>query len=217
MAHAWHDIPLGPEAPESLNAVIEIPQGSKVKYELDKETGLLRVDRVLYSSVIYPANYGYIPRTYAKDGDPLDVLVLMQEPVAPLSILRARPIGLMKMIDQEQDDDKIICVHLDDPAFNSYYHIWEIPDHQLRELRRFFQDYKSLEGKKVSVEEDLQGPDKARLVVRESIAMYKDEILPTLDRAHRHSEGEAAERSEAAKNGSVQSKAAQSKAPEAEF
>ena len=212
MAHAWHDIPLGPEAPESINAVIEIPQGSKVKYELDKETGLLRVDRVLYSSVIYPANYGYIPRTYAKDGDPLDVLVLMQEPVAPLSLLRARPIGLMKMIDQEQDDDKIICVHLDDPAFNSYYHIWEIPEHQLRELRRFFQDYKSLEGKKVSVEEDLQGPDKARLVVRESIAMYKEEILPTLDRAHRHLEGEAAERSDAAKNGSVQSKAAEAKA-----
>ena len=216
MAHAWHDIPLGPDAPESFNAVIEIPQGSKVKYELDKETGLLRVDRVLYSSVIYPANYGYVPRTYAKDGDPLDVLVLMQEAVAPLSILRARPVGLMKMIDQEQDDDKIICVHLDDPAFNSYYHIWEIPEHQLRELRRFFQDYKSLEGKKVSVEEDLQGPDKARFVVRESIEMYKNEILPTLDREHRHSEGEAAERSDAAKGGDAQGKAALGRAAEAE-
>lgn len=192
MAHAWHDIPLGDEAPEIFNAVIEIPQGSKVKYELDKETGLLRVDRVLYSSVIYPSNYGYIPRTYADDNDPLDVLVLMQEPVAPLSILRARPIGLMKMIDQEQDDDKIICVHLDDPAFNAFYHIWEIPDHQLRELRRFFQDYKTLEGKKVSVEEDFQGPDKARLIVRDAMAQYEEKILPTLDREHRHKEKEAA-------------------------
>jgi inorganic pyrophosphatase len=125
--HAWHDVSIGPDAPETFQAIIEIPKGGKIKYELDKETGLIRVDRVLYSSVIYPANYGFIPQTLGDDDDPLDVLVIMQEPVAPLSILRARPIGVMEMIDQGQSDEKIICIHLDDPAFNGYYHIWELP------------------------------------------------------------------------------------------
>lgn len=145
MAHPWHDIPLGDEAPDLFNAVVEIPQGSKVKYELDKTTGLLRVDRVLYSSVVYPANYGFIPQTLGEDEDPLDVLVLMQEPVAPLSMLRVRPIGVMNMLDLGQGDEKIICVHVDDPAFAGYYHIWELPEHRLKELKRFFQDYKKLE------------------------------------------------------------------------
>ncbi|GIV62591.1 MAG: inorganic pyrophosphatase [Rhodothermaceae bacterium] len=173
MAHPWHDIPIGPEAPELFQAVIEIPQGGKVKYELDKETGLLRVDRVLYSSVIYPANYGFIPRTLGDDHDPLDVLVLMQEPVAPLSILRARPIGLMNMLDQGQNDEKVICVHLDDPAFNGYYHIWELPEHRLRELKRFFLDYKKLEEKEVLVQ-DFLGPDKARSVVAQGMKRYRE-------------------------------------------
>ena len=105
MAHPWHDIPAGEEAPREIHAVVEIPKGSKVKYELDKETGLLRVDRVLYSSVVYPANYGLIPRTLGEDGDPLDALVLMQEPVHPLSVLRARPIGMMLMIDEGERDE----------------------------------------------------------------------------------------------------------------
>jgi inorganic pyrophosphatase len=117
MPHPWHDVPIGDEAPDEFTALIEIPKGSRVKYELDKETGLLKVDRILYSSVIYPANYGFIPRTLGDDDDPLDLLVLMQEPVQPLSILRARPIGMMHMIDEGENDEKIICVHLDDPEY----------------------------------------------------------------------------------------------------
>ena len=180
MAHAWHDIPVGPDAPEVFQAVIEIPQGCKVKYELDKETGMLRVDRMLYSSVVYPANYGFVPRTYADDGDPLDVLVLAQEAVDPLSILRARPIGLMSMVDDEEEDAKLICIHMDDPAFNDYWHIKELPDHRLRELRRFFQDYKKLEDKSVRVQ-DFFGPERARRVLEQSIAQYDETIRPTRD------------------------------------
>ncbi|CAM3344226.1 inorganic diphosphatase [Rhodothermus bifroesti] len=180
-AHAWHDVPVGPEAPDWFHVVIEIPQGSKVKYELDKDTGLIRVDRVLYSSVIYPANYGFIPQTLGEDHDPLDVLVLMQEPVMPLSLLRARPIGMMTMLDQGQNDEKIICVHLDDPAFNGFYHIRELPEHRLRELRRFFEDYKKLEDKEVLVQEFF-GPAEARAVVAESIRRYATEVMPTLAR-----------------------------------
>ena len=138
MVHPWHDVPIGEEAPEEFNALVEITKGSKVKYELDKETGLLMVDRVLYSSVIYPANYGFIPRTLGDDGDPLDVLVIMQEPVQPLSILRARPIGMMHMVDEGQNDEKIVCVHLDDPEYTSYEHFEELPEHRLTELQRFF-------------------------------------------------------------------------------
>ncbi|MFQ5568906.1 MAG: inorganic diphosphatase [Rhodothermales bacterium] len=179
MPHAWHDVSIGAEAPETFTAVVEIPKGSKVKYELDKETGLLRVDRVLYSSVIYPANYGFIPQTYGDDNDPLDVLVLMQEPVLPLSLLRARPIGMMQMIDQGQSDEKIICVHLDDPAVNGLYHIWELPEHALLELRRFFLDYKLLEEKEVDVQ-DFLGPDKARTIVKRAMERYVEELLPTL-------------------------------------
>ena len=172
-AHAWHAVPIGDDAPESFQAIIEIPKGGKIKYELDKETGLIRVDRVLYSSVIYPANYGFIPQTLGDDNDPLDVLVIMQEPVTPLSILSARPIGLMEMFDEGQSDEKIICIHLDDPAFNGYYHIWELPEHTLREVKRFFQDYKKLEDKEVKVE-DFLGPDKARSVVLKAMQQYQE-------------------------------------------
>ena len=172
MNHPWHDISIGAEAPEWIQAVVEIPKGSKVKYELDKETGLLRVDRMLYSSVIYPANYGFIPQTLGDDNDPLDILVVMQEPVFPLSTLRARPIGLMNMTDQGEGDEKIISVHLDDPAVNSVYHIWELPEHQLRELRRFFMDYKILEEKEVVVQ-DFLGPDKARAVIQQAAERYR--------------------------------------------
>ncbi|ARA94877.1 MAG: inorganic diphosphatase [Bacteroidetes bacterium] len=177
MIHAWHDVPVGDEAPELFNALIEIPQGCKVKYELDKDTGLLRVDRVLYSSVIYPDNYGFIPRTLGDDNDPLDVLVVMQEAVVPLSILTVRPIGMMTMVDQGQNDEKIICVHTDDPAYNGYYHIWELPEHRLRELKRFFEDYKKLEDKEVRVH-DFLGPDKARGVVARGIERYRRLVAP---------------------------------------
>jgi inorganic pyrophosphatase len=175
MAHPWHDIPVGKDAPEVFQAIIEIPQGCKVKYELDKETGMLRVDRMLYSSVVYPANYGFIPQTYADDDDPLDVLVLAQEAVDPLSILRARPIGMMSMVDDEQEDAKIICIHIDDPAFNNYWHIKDLPEHRLRELKRFFQDYKALEDKSVRVQ-DFFGPERARNIINDSIGMYNDQI-----------------------------------------
>ena len=179
-AHAWHEVPIGPDAPESFQAVIEIPKGGKIKYELDKETGLIRVDRVLYSSVIYPANYGFIPQTLGDDNDPLDVLVIMQEPVAPLSILRARPIGLMEMFDEGQSDEKIICIHLDDPATNGFYHIWELPEHTLREVKRFFEDYKKLEEKIVEVDNFL-GPDKARSVVAAAMKRYQEVFVDEQD------------------------------------
>ncbi len=170
--HPWHDVTIGPEAPNEFQAVIEIPKGSKVKYELDKENGLIRVDRVLYSSVIYPANYGFIPQTLGEDHDPLDVLVIMAEPVVPLSILRVRPIGVMNMLDQGENDEKIICIHLDDPEYRDFTSISELPHHRLDELQRFFKDYKKLEKKEVVVE-DFQGPEDARKVVHKSMRLYQ--------------------------------------------
>jgi len=176
--HPWHDVTIGELAPREFQAVVEIPKGSKVKYELDKATGLLRVDRVLYSSVVYPANYGFIPQSLGDDHDPLDVLVLMQEPVAPLSILRVRPIGMMTMIDQGQNDEKIICVHLDDPEYRAYKHIEQLAPHRLAELRRFFEDYKALEAKEVSVH-DFFGPVEAVDAVREAMARYREGFATT--------------------------------------
>ena len=169
--HPLHDVPIGEDAPARFHAVIEIPKGGNVKYELDKATGLLRVDRVLYSSVFYPANYGFIPQTHADDNDPLDVLVWMQEPVVPLSILRARAIGLMVMTDQGEADEKVIAVHEDDPEYNGYRHINELPDHRLAQLREFFRDYKKLEGKQTDVKEFL-GPDAAVFAIRKSMEAY---------------------------------------------
>jgi inorganic pyrophosphatase len=135
----------------------------------------LIVDRILYSSVVYPANYGFIPRTLGDDEDPLDVLVLMQEPVQPLSIVRARPIGMMLMTDEGERDEKIICVHLDDPEFRSYHHHSELPEHRLAELRRFFEDYKKLEEKEVEVG-GFFGPEEAREVVRSAMDLYAERM-----------------------------------------
>lgn len=169
--HPWHDVLIGEDAPNEIQAVIEIPKGSKVKYELDKDTGLIRVDRVLYSSVIYPANYGFIPQTLGDDHDPLDLLVLMQEQVVPLSILRVKPIGMMTMIDQGDADEKIICVHMDDPEYRDFNHISELAHHRLDELRRFFEDYKKLEHKEVLVQ-DFLGPEEARKAILHSMKLY---------------------------------------------
>jgi inorganic pyrophosphatase len=152
MAHPWHDIPLpADDALDVFPVVIEVPHGSKTKYELDKRTGLLRVDRVLYSAVHYPANYGFVPRTYAEDDDPIDVLVLGQDPVVPLAIVYARAIGGFRMRDEHGEDVKLIAVHVHDPAVNDYHDVDELPKHVVTEMMRFFEDYKVLEGKTVEV------------------------------------------------------------------
>ena len=175
MPHAWHDVPIGENVPGEFNVVVEIPKGSKVKYELDKETGMLLVDRVLYSSVVYPSNYGFIPRTLGDDDDPLDMLVIMQEPVQPLSILRVKPIGMMPMVDDGENDEKIICVHLDDPEYRDYEHFDDLPEHRTDELQRFFQDYKVLENKEVTVG-DMSGPEDAREVLNHAINLYEEKF-----------------------------------------
>jgi len=175
--HPWHDVEIGTDAPEIVTSVIEVPKGSKMKYELDKQSGLIKVDRVLFSSVHYPANYGFIPRTLCEDHDPLDILVLGQEPVVPLSLMRARPIGVMKMVDQGEADDKIIGVHVDDPEFAHYTSIDQLPPHRLKEVKQFFEEYKRLEQKSVVVSDFQRGPE-ALQVVRDAIAMYKREHKP---------------------------------------
>lgn len=169
----WHDIEPRKKTNDTLDCVIEIPRGSRLKYELDKDSGLLRLDRVLYSAVFYPANYGFIPRTYCDDKDPLDILVLGQEPVAPLSLLTARPIGVMQMIDQDEEDDKIIAIHEHDPAFMHLRDISQLPSHSLNELQRFFEDYKALELKTVRIER-FKGRVDALGVIDAAFRLYEE-------------------------------------------
>jgi len=167
--HPWHDIPVDETAiAGSFPVVIEIPKGSKNKYELDKHTGFLRLDRVLYSAVHYPADYGFLPRSYCDDGDPLDVLVLGQEPVYPLTVVLARAVGVMRMRDDKGVDDKIVAVSVRDPSFEGYTDKGQLPAHVLRQVQRFFQDYKVLEHKQVVIE-DMLGPDAALRIIRESL------------------------------------------------
>lgn len=171
--HPWHDIPIDESTiAEGFPAVVEIPKGSKNKYELDKETGFLRLDRVLYSAVHYPADYGFIPRTYCDDGDPLDVLVLGQEPVYPLTVVQARAVGMMRMRDDKGADDKIIAVSVNDPSFAGYRDSAQLPAHVFREIRRFFEDYKALEDK-ATVVEDLLGPRDAVAAIRDALNLYR--------------------------------------------
>jgi len=149
--HMWRDLPPGPKAPEVVTAVIEIPAKSRNKYELDKDSGLLKLDRVLYSAVHYPGDYGFIPRTLHEDGDPMDILVRINEPTFPGCLIEARPIGVLRMLDKGEPDDKILAVPTNDPFHNEYYDIADIPQHYLKEVEHFFHIYKDLEGKRVQI------------------------------------------------------------------
>ena len=167
----WHSVDIGTDAPDVVNGIIEIPKNTRAKYELDKNSGLLKMDRVIYSSMYYPANYGFIPRTYCDDKDPLDILVLSQITIQPLCLVEAKVIGVMRMVDGDEMDDKIIAVAKNDMSVNHIDNVSELPRHFFRELRNFFEDYKKLENKEVIVEE-FQKKDVAIDVVKQAIVDY---------------------------------------------
>lgn len=171
MSNIWHDIAPSRITCDDFIAVIEIEKGSKKKYELDKETGSLILDRILYTSTHYPANYGLIPRTYADDNDPLDVLVLCSEVIQPLSLVRCYPIGVITMLDQGKLDEKIIAIPFKDPTYNSYHDVSELPSHIFSEMTHFFSVYKNLEQKETMVDE-LRGAEDARQVIRKCLDQY---------------------------------------------
>jgi inorganic pyrophosphatase len=168
----WHNVAIGVNCPDVVQAIIEIPKGSNAKYELDKETGMLRLDRVLFSTVYYPANYGFIPQTYGKDNDPLDILILSEIDVQPLCIVEAKVIGVMRMIDNHEEDDKIIAVAQKDMSVNYINTISELPEHFVLQLRNFFENYKKLEHKTVKVE-DFQDIHTAKTIIKQAIVDYK--------------------------------------------
>jgi inorganic pyrophosphatase len=169
----WHDLDIKRISPEEFIVCIEISKNSKMKYELDKETGRLILDRVLFTSTHYPANYGFIPKTYAGDNDPLDVLVLCQSEIIPLCLVKCRPIGVIKMIDNDQVDEKVIAVPVGDPSWNSYKNIDELPEHILDEMRHFFGVYKQLEGKTTSIVET-RGPIETKRIIAQAIERYQE-------------------------------------------
>ena len=175
MTNPWHDVNPGINAPEEIQAIIEIPKNSMLKYELDKETGLMKLDRVLYSAVHYPGDYGFIPQTYWDDNDPLDIIILSSFPVFPNTLVTVRPIGVIHMVDNDERDDKIIAVYSGDPRFHDYRDITDIPEHNLLELKHFFETYKQLQGKKVKVL-SIQHADVARKDILEGIKKYKDKF-----------------------------------------
>jgi inorganic pyrophosphatase len=171
--HPWHGAHFGDKAPEVVNGLIEIPQGSRAKYEVDKATGLLRLDRVIYSSFHYPINYGFIPKTLGQDGDPLDLLVLCSQSIQSLCLVEAKVIGNMQMIDQGQQDDKIIAVASKDPSVNHYQKMEDLPHHFLLELRNFFEQYKVLENKKVAID-NFQDKETAYKIINDAISFYRE-------------------------------------------
>lgn len=170
--HPWHGAHYGIQAPQIVNAVIEIPKGSRAKYEVDKESGLLKLDRVIYSSFHYPINYGFIPQTLGQDGDALDILVICSQSIQPLCLVEARVIGNMQMVDQGLPDDKIISVASRDPSVNHIRDIAELPDHFIAELKNFFEQYKVLENKKVEIDQFQEQSD-ACSTITEAIRLYK--------------------------------------------
>ena len=170
--HPWHGAHYGDKAPASVNALIEIPQGSRSKYEVDKETGLLRLDRVIYSSFHYPVNYGFIPQTLGEDGDPLDILVLCSQPIQPLCLVESTVIGNMQMIDSGTKDDKIIAVAAKDPSVNQYRQMEDLPRHFMAELRNFFEQYKVLE-EKIVVIDNFQDAATAYDIIDDAIKLYE--------------------------------------------
>ncbi|HEY4151332.1 MAG TPA: inorganic diphosphatase [Chitinophagaceae bacterium] len=173
VSHPWHGISPGEHAPRIVTAVVEIPQGSRCKYEIDKASGLLKLDRVIYSSFHYPSNYGFIPQTYGDDKDPLDILILTSLPIQPLCLMDAKVIGVMQMIDNGDSDDKIIAVAANDPSVNHYNNIEELPKHFFEELRHFFEEYKRLENKTVKVEE-FGDKSTALKIIEAALQLYKD-------------------------------------------
>lgn len=168
----WHDVSIGDNIPETVTGIIEIPKNTRAKYELDKESGLLKMDRVLYSSVYYPANYGFIPQTYCDDDDPLDIMVFSQIEIQPLCLVDAKVIGVMHMVDVDEIDDKIIAVAKNDMSVNHVNDISELPQHYIKEIRNFFEDYKKLENKEVIVKE-FQGRKEAFKIIEQSIVDYQ--------------------------------------------
>ena len=176
MSNIWHDIPKNRITPEDFVCVIEITKGSRKKYELDKETGYIILDRILYTSTHYPANYGFIPRTYGDDNDPLDVLLICAEPLEPLTLVRAFPIGVISMIDNGRNDEKIIAIPFNDPNYNQYKSIDDLPRHLFDEMRHFFTVYKNLEHKTTAVDE-VNGRDEAIKIISDAIKNYNDCFL----------------------------------------
>ena len=176
MIHPWRDLPPGRHPPEEVTALIEIPSGSRNKYELDKDSGLMRLDRVLYSAVHYPGDYGFIPRTLHEDGDPCDILVLVNEPTFPGCQIDARPIGVLMMLDRGEPDDKILAVPCNDPYYGEYFDIADIPQHYLKEVEHFFYIYKDLEGRRVQTV-GWEKSEKAMRVIVDSITRYAETYL----------------------------------------
>ena len=174
MQNIWHDMDSSRITPENFMVVIEIPKGSKAKYELDKQSGLLKLDRILHTSTHYPANYGFIPRTYADDLDPLDVLVLCSESILPMTLIQCYPIGVITMLDNGRNDEKIIAIPFNDPAYNTYKDISELPQHIFKEMCHFFSVYKSLEkSDKYTKVEDVKGAREAEAIIAQAIKDYK--------------------------------------------